>query len=133
MLPIFASGFYNQAFIWPSWHFWEGLIRQSAGIGTVPEVPDPQHYHKRHAHCDVLVVGAGPAGIMATLEAAQSGARVMLVDEQETFGGSLQWERDQIEGMDAAEWLQQTLATLNAFNNDPGQSLAATDLTTISW
>lgn len=114
---LLPAGFYNKTFIWPSWHFWEGFIRRAAGIGKVPETADAQQYHKRYAHCDVLVVGAGPAGLQAALAAAQTGARVMLVDEQEELGGSLLWEQDEIDGMPAAEWLANTLNTLDGYDN----------------
>ena len=51
--------------------------------------PDPDRYAQRYAHCDVLVVGAGPAGLAAALAAAATGARVILCDEQAELGGSL--------------------------------------------
>ena len=54
-----------------------------------PAEPDPDRYDKMHAHCDVLVVGAGPAGLMAALAAGRAGARVILADEQNELGGSL--------------------------------------------
>ena len=50
---------------------------------------EPDRYPNRFAHCDVLVVGAGPAGLAAALAAATPGARVVLCDEQAEFGGSL--------------------------------------------
>ena len=114
---LLPAGFYYKTFMWPSWGFWEGLVRRAAGIGKLPETGDPQQYHKRHAHCDVLVVGAGPAGLMATMQAARSGARVLLVDEQEELGGSLLWERDEVDGLPAQEWLARQLRRLTAFEN----------------
>jgi len=114
---LLPAGFYNKTFIWPSWHFWEGFIRRAAGIGKVPETADAQQYHKRYAHCDVLIVGAGPAGLQAALAAAETGARVMLVDEQEEPGGTLLWEQDRIDGQPATQWLANTLKTLADFGN----------------
>jgi hypothetical protein len=61
---------------------YEPIIRRAAGLGEAPTRPDPDRYAQRYAHCDVLVVGAGPAGIAAALAAADSGARVILCDEQ---------------------------------------------------
>ena len=58
------------------------MIRRAAGLGRAPTRPDPDRYAQRYAHCDVLVVGAGPAGLAAALAAADSGARVILCDEQ---------------------------------------------------
>lgn len=111
------AGFYYKTFIWPSWHFWEGFVRRAAGLGKLPEKADPHEYHKRYAHCDLLIVGSGPAGLMAALSAAKAGLRVMLVDEQEELGGSLLWETDQIQGLSADEWLQETLDALAGFSN----------------
>ena len=113
-LPV---GFYNKTFMWPSWRFWEGFVRRAAGLGEAPEAADAQEYHKRHAHCDVLVIGAGPAGLMAALQAAGSGARVILADEQDEMGGSLLWEQDEIAGIAAAEWVRSALGELAAQNN----------------
>lgn len=90
--PFIPAGFYYKTFMWPqsAWHsFYEPKIRAAAGLGVAPSEPDPDRYTNRFAHCDVLVVGAGPAGLAAALAAAQSGARVILCDEQSELGGSL--------------------------------------------
>ncbi len=78
--------------MWPaSWwtSVYEPFIRRAAGLGRAPTRPDPDRYLHRHAHCDVLVVGAGPAGLMAALAAGRSGARVILVEREAELGGSL--------------------------------------------
>ena len=78
--------------MWPraAWAaLYEPLIRRAAGLGRAPTEPDPDRYAQRYAHCDVLVVGAGPAGIAAAVAAAECGARVVLCDEQAEPGGSL--------------------------------------------
>ena len=90
--PLLPSAFYYKTFMWPraAWHkLYEPVIRRAAGLGESPTLPDPDRYSQRFAHCDVLVVGAGPAGLAAALTASASGARVMLCDEQPEFGGSL--------------------------------------------
>ena len=88
---FFPAGFYNKTFMWPR-SFWERLyepaIRRMAGLGGAPDSIDPDHYAATYAHCDLLVVGAGPAGIAAALDAAASGKRVMLIDDQAEIGGS---------------------------------------------
>jgi sarcosine oxidase subunit alpha len=90
--PFFPAGFYYKTFLWPqkAWKsLYEPIIRRAAGLGTAPTKPDADHYAQRYAHCDVLVVGGGPAGLSAALAAADEGARVILCDEQSEFGGSL--------------------------------------------
>ena len=87
--------------------------RRAAGLGRAPAHADPDRYAHRYAHCDVLVAGAGPAGIAAALSAAESGARVILCDETAEPGGSLLMETSAlIEGQSALGWLQQSLASL---------------------
>ena len=75
-----------------------------AGLGRAPEAPDPDSYDKMSVHCDVLVVGGGPAGIAAALAAGEAGARVLLVDEQATLGGALIGLRHRVDGTDGAAW-----------------------------
>lgn len=84
---VFAAGFYNKAFMWPSWHVYEPIIRRLAGFGRAPTGPDPDRYEVRHAHCEVLVVGGGTAGIQAARAAAATGERVILVEQDQNFGG----------------------------------------------
>src|SRR6185437_9348130 len=84
---LFAAGFYNKAFMWPSWHLYEPIIRSLAGFGRAPTDPDPDRYDSQHAHCDVLVIGGGPSGIAAAKTAAQSGQRVMLVEQNASLSG----------------------------------------------
>ena len=87
--------------MWPRswWKHYEHAIRKSAGFGQAPEGPDPDRYEHMNAHCDVLVAGGGPAGLMAALTAAKSGARVILADEQNEFGGSLLASAASIDGV----------------------------------
>jgi len=90
--PFIPAGFYYKTFMWPrsAWKsLYEPRIRAAAGLGKSPTLADPDRYTNRFAHCDVLVVGAGPAGLSAALAAASSGAKVVICDEQPEFGGSL--------------------------------------------
>src|SRR5918911_877755 len=97
---------------------WDPLIRRAAGLGRAPREPDPDRYAPRHAHCDVLVVGAGPAGLAAALAASETGKRVILCDEQSEPGGSLLHDvTSSIEGMPAQDWAAQAIATLDAREN----------------
>ncbi|VVC57134.1 Sarcosine oxidase subunit alpha [Beijerinckiaceae bacterium RH AL1] len=119
--PIFVAGFYYKTFMWPR-SFWdrvyEPFIRAAAGLGKAPAVPDADRYANRHAHCDVLVVGAGPAGLAAALAASETGARVILADEGEAPGGSLLNAREEtIDGKPAMAWVEDAVATLDAREN----------------
>src|SRR5206468_4981868 len=63
--PLFPAGFYYKTFLGSAkrWHrLYEPRIRAAAGLGRAPTEADPDAYLHRHAHCDVLVVGSGPAG-----------------------------------------------------------------------
>ena len=112
MLP---AGFYYKTFMWPE-RFWEPVyerfIRRAAGLGRAAREADPDRYEKANAHCDLLVAGGGPAGLMAAWAAAEAGARVILCDEHWRLGGSLLQERAQVEGRAGALWAEETVARL---------------------
>jgi sarcosine oxidase subunit alpha len=115
---FFPSGFYYKTFMWPqkAWKaLYEPIIRRAAGLGEAPTRPDPDRYAQRYAHCDVLVAGAGPSGIAAALAAADSGARVMLCDEQAAFGGSLLGDvAARIDGDTGHAWVQRSIVALQS-------------------
>jgi sarcosine oxidase subunit alpha len=110
--PLFPAGFYYKTFMWPrgGWKaLYEPYIRAAAGLGRAPREADPDRYGNRYAHCDVLVVGGGPAGLAAALAAAERGARVMLCDEQAQLGGSLLAEAA---GDPSDAWLARSIESL---------------------
>jgi sarcosine oxidase subunit alpha len=119
--PLFAAGFYYKTFMWPkaAWKsLYEPKIREAAGLGVAPDQPDPDHYSSRYAHCDVLVVGGGVAGLAAALAAAETGARVILCDEQADAGGALRYESGAtVDGQPGWDWAQVTAAKLAAKDN----------------
>jgi len=114
---LLPSGFYYKTFMWPpspkGWMFWEGFIRRAAGLGKAPRERDPDRYDKTFAHCDVLVLGGGPAGLAAALAAGRSGARVVLAEMDFALGGWLLTQRDaRIEGQPALDWVARARAEL---------------------
>jgi len=116
--PLLSAGFYYKTFMWPRsfWHrLYEPAIRRAAGLGRAPTASDPDRYLHQYAHCDVLIVGGGPAGLAAALGASVTGQRVILCDEQSELGGSLLHEPSvTIDGWPAADWLNEVLKTLGA-------------------
>lgn len=112
---LLPAGFYYKTFMWPKsfWHRYEKVIRKGAGLGTAPGAPDHNIYDKRHLHCDVLVVGGGPAGISAALAAGRGGARVILADEQAELGGALLGNGEQVEAVSGIDWAMGARAELD--------------------
>ncbi len=118
--PLFGAGFYYKTFMWPA-AFWEKLyepmIRRAAGLGALSGQDDPSRYDKGYRHCDLLVIGSGPAGLMAALTAGRAGLRVILAEQDFIMGGRLNAERERIDGMPGAEWAAQACAELAAMDN----------------
>ena len=91
------AGFYYKTFMgippfeWGSgtsvWMFFEKFIRKAAGMGRSSRLPDPDVYEHANDHCDILIVGSGPAGIAAAKEAADRKLDVILVEQDNMIGG----------------------------------------------
>ncbi|MEL6375765.1 MAG: 2Fe-2S iron-sulfur cluster-binding protein, partial [Pseudomonadota bacterium] len=118
--PFLSAGFYYKTFMWPK-AFWEKLyepvIRAAAGLGKLSMEDDPDSYDKGFLHCDLLVIGSGPAGLISALIAARAGARVILADEDFRFGGRLNAETYALGGMACANWAEETVAELASMKN----------------
>ena len=114
--PFIPAGFYYKTLMWPRrfWPLYEHFLRHAAGLGHAPTDADPDRYDHVHAHCDVLVVGAGPAGLAAARAAAHSGARVILADEQAEAGGNLLASREHVDGLPGPEWADTAVAELKS-------------------
>jgi methylglutamate dehydrogenase subunit C len=117
---FFAAGFYYKTFMWPK-AFWEKLyepiIRRAAGLGSVSREEDPDAYDKGFLHCDLLVIGAGPAGLMAALTAGRTGKRVILADEDFRMGGRLNTETFGVGGVTGVDWAGAAVSELAAMPN----------------
>lgn len=121
-----SAGFYYKTFMGPVigplkgtrfWMFCEYFIRRAAGLGRAGLVADKARYERMNAFCDLLVVGSGPAGLMAAKAAADQGRQVMLVELDPRFGGSTNWSGEVIDGMAAAEWAELMVRDLSSRAN----------------
>lgn len=115
-----SAGFYYKTFMWPR-AFWEKLyepiIRKAAGLGSLTGEGDPDAYDKGFLHCDLLVIGAGPAGLAAALTAGRAGAQVILADEDFRLGGRLLADTGSLSDQSGAEWVDQAQAELASLPN----------------
>jgi sarcosine oxidase subunit alpha len=115
--PALSAGFYYKTFMWPaSWweKVYEPLIRRAAGLGRAAGEEDPDGYEKSNLHCDVLVVGSGPAGLMTALAAGRSGARVVLCEDDFRLGGRLLLETRPVGAEAGPAWVAGVEAELAA-------------------
>ena len=126
---LWPAGFYNKTFIWPHWHWYERIIRRISGLGKLPTGDDPDHYVHHNVHCDVLIVGAGPAGLGAALTASEHGLRVVVTEQDSQLGGSLLWSEESIDGVQADTWLEDTVRVLRQRDN----VTLLTDTTASAW
>ncbi|UWQ09232.1 sarcosine oxidase subunit alpha family protein [Aliiroseovarius crassostreae] len=115
-----SAGFYYKTFMWPK-AFWEKLyepiIRKAAGLGSLTGEADPDVYDKGFLHCDLLVIGAGPAGLAAALTAGRAGAQVIIADEDFRLGGRLLSDTGSLSDQSGVDWVEQTQAELVSLPN----------------
>ncbi|WP_439141213.1 sarcosine oxidase subunit alpha family protein [Planktotalea sp.] len=118
--PFLSAGFYYKTFMWPR-AFWEKLyepvIRRAAGLGGLSGTSNDAEYEKAYAFCDVLIIGAGPAGLMAALEAGRAGVDVILADEDRQAGGRLLSETYEVDARAGHEWAAGAVAELESMDN----------------
>ena len=118
--PFLGAGFYYKTFMRPK-AFWEKLyepvIRKAAGLGALSGKDDGEAYDTAFATCDLLVTGAGPAGLMAALTAGRAGKRVILADEDVLMGGRLNGETLEVGGQPGADWAAEAVAELASLPN----------------
>ncbi|KIN64113.1 Sarcosine oxidase, alpha subunit family protein [Sulfitobacter noctilucicola] len=114
------AGFYYKMFMYPRafWkHVYEPVIRHSAGLGKAPKTRDVDTYEHFYAFCDVLVVGGGVAGLQAALTAGRSGARVILLEQSDHWGGRAPVDGGIIDGAPVDNFVDETLAALKSMDN----------------
>ena len=117
---LLTAGFYYKTFMWPK-SFWENvyepLIRKAAGLGELSTLPDPDQYERGHRHCDLLVIGSGPAGLMAALASGRQGLNVIVAEEDFLLGGRLLSENEEIDSMPCQEWAKNVCNELKSMPN----------------
>jgi len=118
--PILGAGFYYKTFMWPK-RFWEAVyepvIRKAAGLGALSGKSNEDTYERAYAFCDLLVIGAGPTGLMAALTAARAGADVIVADEDSLLGGRLNAETGAVGHQSGAAWAAAVVAELSSMEN----------------
>ncbi len=112
-------GFYYRSFFKPqgAWKHWEPRIRAMAGLGKINKDAAHGYYDKAYGFHDVVVVGGGPAGMSAALEAGKAGLDVLLVDEWPALGGSLTYARFTIGGTTPRRVRRKLIAEIEASPN----------------
>lgn len=116
---LFPAGFYYKTFMWPAsmWMTYEHVIRNIAGMGKSPTERDPDKYAHRYEFCDVAIVGGGPAGISAALNAANAGLRVAIIDDAPALGGGLLHRTLSVDGKPGADWAAEAEQKLRGMDN----------------
>ena len=118
--PFVGAGFYYKTFMWPK-SFWEKVyeptIRNAAGLGSLSGQSDPSSYDKGFLHCDLLIIGGGPSGLAAALEAGRANLNVIIADDDFEIGGRLNSENFIIDNELSSNWVQSTLNKLNEMSN----------------
>ncbi len=120
--PLLPAGFYYKTFMWPAsfWEKYEYFIRHSAGLGKSPTKPDTDIYDHKYIHCDVLIIGAGIAGIIAAKTSAQNNFKTLLLDEKAEIGGTTIYQNSEnfkINNKVSSNWLNNEINELKKLNN----------------
>lgn len=122
---ILAAGFYYKTMMWPNWKLFEPLVRRATGFGSLREQPQTRKVQHRHAVTDVLVIGAGPAGLEAALALSGRGLKIIVSEMDPVPGGTLNWEEATIDGAAARAW---AAAAMERLASDPDVTVLASTI-----
>ena len=120
MSRVFPAGFYYKTFIFPrfAWkHVFEPFIRKAAGLGAAPTEKDSDKYEYFYAHVDVLIIGGGTSGLAAALEVGRSGAKVLVLEQKNTWGGRAPVDGVLIDNQISEEWIDDAMTELQSMPN----------------
>ncbi|MDA7846870.1 sarcosine oxidase subunit alpha family protein [Amylibacter sp.] len=120
MSRVFPAGFYYKTFIFPrfAWkHVFEPFIRKAAGLGAAPTEKDSDKYEYFYAHVDVLIIGGGTSGLAAALEVGRSGAKVLVLEQKNTWGGRAPVDGVLIDNQISEEWIDYAMTELQSMPN----------------
>ena len=120
MSRVFPAGFYYKTFIFPrfAWkHIFEPVIRKAAGLGAAPIGKDADKYEYFYAHVDVLIIGGGISGLAAALEVGRAGAKVLLLEQKNSWGGRAPVDDVLVNNKNSEEWINDALAELESMPN----------------
>ena len=113
MSAFLGPGFYYKTFMWPRFATYEAAIRRMAGLGRVDGASAPAPGgEERHTACDLLIVGAGPAGLACATAAAERGLKVVVADANAVAGGSLRVRDAEIDGEAGPSWAERAVEAL---------------------
>ena len=120
MSRVFPAGFYYKTFIFPrfAWkHVFEPFIRKAAGLGAAPTEKDSDKYEYFYAHVDVLIIGGGTSGLAAALEVGRSGAKVLVLEQKNIWGGRAPVDGVLINNQISEEWIDDAMTELQSMPN----------------
>jgi sarcosine oxidase, subunit alpha len=111
---VIGAGFYYKTFMWPTWRLFEPIIRRATGFGRLQSRPNHRTVQHRHATCDVLVVGGGPAGLLTARSLKNTGLSIVVADDQPALGGSLRWETASVGEGTGSDFSRELVSELEA-------------------
>ena len=117
---FFPAGFYYKTFIHPrfAWKYlFEPIIRKAAGLGNAPKEKDCDTYEYFYAHVDLLIIGGGIAGLAAASSAVKSGLKVLVVEQNDYWGGRAIVDDINIENVSGSDWISRQVKSLSNEKN----------------